>query len=303
MNIRDHPHIPHDLFSKAAKHFTAIDNVLSLHFSQAVSPPRLAKILDTASSLCKSRINYASLETLLAFSPKLYRILDNGSGRSGYTITVPDGLSASNLHAELGSRKDDFLTTINAWIDSHQDMHYIPAKSLEHLLETSTFSRSRSASVSPIKKIPLKNDASKFKFKAKNELVEMQKSNGLSLLERIKLKEKLSKEESGRSTPESDYRAYIEGKMAQIYGILFEISGRGFETEGPKNFPLVRLLGLVLDSLEYPLSKDEITDVFRAIEGRLGDRKINIVTSGGVSVVKIFKLDRQKDVEVLKKKN
>lgn len=303
MDIKHHPHIPHYFFANASKHFAAIDNVLSLHFSQAVSPPRVAKILDTAATLCKSRINYASLETLLAFSPNIYRVIDHGTGPNGYTITVPDALSAGSLHTELTARKEQFLRAVNAWIDSHQDLQYVAAKSLEDLLEPTTMSRPKSASVSPIKKNPLKNEGSKFKFKAKNELVEMQKSNGLSLLERIKLKEKLTKEESGRSSPERDYRAYIDGKMAQIYSILFEISGRGFESDGPKNFVLARLVSLVLDSLEYPLSKDEITDVVGAIEGRLGDRKINIVTSGGVSVVKIFKLDRQKDLELLTKKN
>ena len=57
----------------------------------------------------------------------------------------------------------------------------------------------------------MKNDSSRFKFKEKLESIESNKFNGLSLLERIKLKEKLRKQQeqdeiSKQQTPQDKYQ-------------------------------------------------------------------------------------------------
>ena len=59
----------------------------------------------------------------------------------------------------------------------------------------------------------MKNDPSKFKFNEKSEPKE-NSIKGLSLLERIKLKEKLAKEQlSKQITPEEKYQNYLIGKI------------------------------------------------------------------------------------------
>lgn len=158
----------------------------------------------------------------------------------------------------------------------------------------------------PIRKSPspqksphrvLKNDASKFRFVLRPESV-----NGLSLLDRIKLKEISLLQDRCRPgilTPQQKYSAFLLEKSPAVYDILYHLHMTRLPGTRSTSHSLKHLSQNVRDSLEYPVSDKEATDIIRFICSKLSPR-VSLVSTGDVSVIKMINLSRNADLAALK---
>lgn len=301
MNITKHPLIPKHVFVTIINKFIAIDNVLSLHYSTHISHPQIIKILNQASSLAKVTIIINDLEQMLTVNPDLYVI-----------FRLDDELSIKfpNNNMQLLLRKEEFLKRVNSWIESHQEMIEIPKKSTilpkspNKIIKprSNNSSSSSTSTTSAIKNNSkkfndLKNDPSKFKFNEKSESIQSSNFNGLSLLERIRLKEKLAKEQINKEDSlEIKYEKYLIGKISMIYDTIYQLYNS--QNELSKSFSTNKLIQIIQDSSNYPVIANEIHDAMKLIESKLS--KIQLIEKNGIKVVKVSSLDRDQDLKILK---
>lgn len=269
----DHPHIPAHEFESLLKHFASIDTVLSLHFAHSTTPALASTVVERATALSKRRVTMAVVHAILHVSPGSYCL---AKGRDGLTITVGES-QVGDFGRHLGPRRDQFQKDIASWIEAHPELHAIP-------------SAPTPAAASPCKVVKpasakgfqdLRNNQSKFKFKEKPVVPPNSK---LSLLERIKLKEKLNKEKF-TETPEQKHQRYILGKRPAVFEIVYEMCG-----SAPRTVPLPKLVMQIQDSFTYPMGEDEVVEVIQAIAALVP--KIEVVTRGLTTVVRVRDLER-----------
>ncbi|RCK67760.1 Cell division cycle protein CDT1 [Candida viswanathii] len=301
MIINKHQQIPKHVFITLLSKFTALDNVISLHYATHSAHPRLTKILSQASSLAKCAIVMDDIEQVTEV------------WRGAYVVFRQDDeqcIKFGDLDVvSLMRRKETFVEFLNSWIDANQTNPEIP----RHAITIPTIQKSpskvtkpRSASSSPTKKPQskfqdLKNDPSKFKFTEKSEPSRAAAALGLSLLERIRLKEKRAKEDMASGpTPREKYERYLEGKIPMIYDAIYQVynsEGDG-DGKGSRSFSTSKLIQIIQDSAEYPVVAEEIHDGMKLIVDKLS--KIQMIEKNGVRVLRVAYLDRDQDLLVLK---
>lgn len=313
MKIEEHPIIQGKVFQDLVKFFTAIDTNLNLHYSNHTTDPSLSRILDSAARLIGRRITTKDLLCMLHIYPDAYVIRYNNkvNDNSEYLLSLPENIPVNTFNQCIPLRKEQFLNDLNTWIVKNKQTSEIAYPSIGHIVQRRKHSspskihkpQLNSSSPTKISKSnllnELKNDSSKFVFRSKDENAEKVKNNGLSLLERIRLKEKLNNEQKIKETPEMKYNTYIQSKLVPIYEILFHIH-RSQDKQEFKSYPLSKLVSMVEDSLDYPSSRHEIKDTVYLLEKKLGPGKIQILSRGGVTAIKVIKLDRDVDLRLLK---
>ncbi|CUM51212.1 unnamed protein product [Debaryomyces tyrocola] len=308
-----HQVIKDEVFQDLIKFFTAIETNLNLHYSNHTIDPSLNKILDSAARLIGRRITTKDLLCILQIYPNAYAIRYNNKvdDYSEYLLSLPESIPVNTFNQCIPLRKEQFLKNINIWVTKNRNASEIAYPSIGQIVRKQNNSspskihkpRSNTSSPTKISRSDLingmKNDSSKFVFRSKDENAEKEKNNGLSLLERIRLKEKLKNEEKIKDTPEMKYHTYIQSKLVPIYDILFHIH-RSQDKQQNKSYPLSKLISMIEDSLDYPTSKGEIKDAVYLLEKKLGSDKIQILSRGGVTAIKVIELNRDSDLKVLK---
>lgn len=287
--------------------FSAIDTVLSLHYASSISTPKVYDLCAKATRLVHKRIDSSTLERILAYDASLYRIISNGGSDYDFGVAIPKDTSIARFGSLLPLRRRHFETLVEKGKNESSG-----PVSLSSLAEVENQSVSpRKASVSPtkasrlkIEKSPtkdMKNNRSRFLFKEKMADVESAKANGLSLLERIRLKEKLQKEALDCNTPQERYASLIHSKMPVVYDVLYELSSTSGPKDSIRNFtsiPLAKVVSIVCDSVQFAVAESEIRDTIKALEHKLPN--IQTLERDGVWAVKVFDLDRENDLRLLK---
>lgn len=298
--------------------FSAIDTVLHLHYASSITTPKVGDICAKASTMCGKRVTSASLELILHYFPEAYKIVSYGPHAYDYYITVPPKVAILKFGTQLPSRKLKFERLLeNA--DLANKRGDAPTLASVAVLESSLVaavglglpisSRFSSPNTSPVKKLPrgsptkitkaslLRNDRSKFLFKEKISAVESSNAKGLSLLERIKLKEKNL---HNLETPESKYHAQINGKLSAVYEVIYELA-LSLEANAPKirSFLLHKVASIVQDSFSSRIAETEVLDAINELESRLGPDKIHVIARGGVQALKVAQLDRNSDLSLI----
>ncbi|ODV81987.1 uncharacterized protein CANTADRAFT_24691 [Suhomyces tanzawaensis NRRL Y-17324] len=309
--IPNHPTISSSHFMDLHRKFCAIDNTLTLHYTAHNVDPLLVKILDSSATLAQCRIQVLDVEIILLINPEIFSIYKTGSNNYDYTkifIKFPSNFNQGMIQ----TRKEAFAKDIENWILQNKDTQTFFPKGIPEILKQKEQKQEVNGRQLPnrITKITrkssladLKNDSSKFKFQERIELIEQQKSNGMSLLERIKLKEKLRKEqlerENGSNTPEVQYEKYLVGKFPQIYDMVYHMSNtnRG-PGEAVRTFSCQKLCATIVNSHDYPLNKKEVEDAIKLMSKKLGDKFV-VLERGGVTVLKVGILSREDDLKVL----
>lgn len=288
--------------------FSAIDTALSLHYASSISTPKMNVISSRATQLVKKRIDSSTFERILAYNPNLYKIESSGPGSSDFGVSVPANTSVAQFSSYLPSRRREFETLVR--LKENEDIRPLSLGSVAVIVALSLSPRKPSASptkVSPVKitktlSKSMKNDRSRFLFKEKLAATESSKANGLSLIERIRLKEKLNKESLDLDTPEKRYERLIHSKMPAVYEVLYELCdsniSRG-QLLNFRSFPLSKIVSIICDSLALNTAESEVHDAIKAIERKLAPN-IQTIDRGGVQAVKIFHLDREKDLQLLR---
>lgn len=271
-----------------------------------------------------TRITQSTIESILAFFPLAYKIISHGQNTYDYAITVPAGTQVLKFATQLPLRKAQFERLVknapepatpitlasvaivetplsspikNGRIFPSQGSS--PAKSGTSLgSPNSSPTKAKTPTTKVTKASYLRNDASKFQLKEKIAAAEASKS-GLSLLERIRLKEKQLK---SQEPPEVRYQAQIVGKLPAVYDVLYELAPVPTLDSGPKSrsFSLPKVISIVQDSFDFDLADTEVMDVIRELELRLGKERIHVLERGGVHAIKVFHLDRTTDLGLLR---
>lgn len=286
------------------KEFLAIDTALSLHYSSSITTPKLFRICQKATSLVGKRIDRHTIERILGVDELLFKIISfKGSYDYGITVSIP----LSKYGTLLLQRRAEFA-------DKVSNLKTIEPVSLQEVavLQSPVKSTSyRSPSTSPTKIAKgrqyegLKKDSSSFSFKEKISAVQSSKAEGLSLLERIKLKERLNSNIDPKLKEKEDYHSYIHSKSSKIYDILYELasaSGSINRTPVPQSFTLQKLISIIKDSSEYEISEDDISIVIKDLERKLGPTKLKLIEREHAKVIKVFNLDRAEDQKVFQNK-
>lgn len=288
--------------------FNAIDSVLSLHYSANTSDPVLANLLDHASLYAHRRINFAIFEVVLYLVPTFYVVYPDYQQPQAihlYRISPPKEFLPLEFTKNIDSRRREFGTALKNWLENNKNMDYIPATRVQDAAksnnpksqpESPTKSNSpRKLSPSPTKVSKLKNDASRFRFKERLETVELAKT-GLSLLERIKLKERLKSEEN-IVTPQQKYETYLAGNIQPVYNIIFQ---RCSQEKLPKLLLFAQLVTTIRDSFSFPISEQEAEDSLRFLETKIPSMALKTVA--GITVLWVESIDRSRDLSFLEDK-
>lgn len=142
----------------------------------------------------------------------------------------------------------------------------------------------------------LKNDASRFRLVSCSDTVCQS-----SLLARIKEKE-LAKQKAladkNLVTPQQKYDAFLFDKATTIYDIIYHIHQTRLRGIGSTSHSMRQLCQSICNSLDYPISEKEATDIVRFISKILGKKAI-MVSKDSISVLKLNGLDRDGDIKVL----
>lgn len=278
--------IPRNQREKLLKTFLAIENSLSLHYTNHLLSPLLTKVLDSASTLAGFKIVISDFEKLLYFGQNLYiinRIDTNLIDFSKIYVKFPTDFKDTNFE----QRKNDFIKNL----DQKLIQDHLPSIPIQ-----SMFSSTKPLKIvkkSPIKK-RLVNESSKFRFIEKNELIEQQKNQGLTLLERIRLKENST---TVKADPKIAYQKYLSGKTKTIYDIIYQSMVN--EKLGLKSFSMNKLTENIKDSLSYPQTSEEIEDVIKLIVKTFNRDTFILVERDGVLVLRVGKLSREEDLKLL----
>lgn len=235
--------------------------------------------------------------------------MDVGDGVE-YGITVPQNASISSFAASIPGRKSKFseqaenaepiptsLATVA--VPEWQSPHSSPQRRRKSVRTDSPLSsptKSRSLSISPLKvcKVSdLRNSKPKF-------LLKPTVGSKLLLLERIRLKEQQALEsvdDSGKT-----YKLQIAYKMPVVYDVLYELTmARKQQSALIKfsSFTQDNIVSIVKDSTTLAVGDREVNDVLQMLNQLLPD-KIQILQRNGISVVKVFDLDRAADLPCIR---
>lgn len=132
------------------------------------------------------------------------------------------------------------------------------------------------------------------KFSLQQKPVE---AGGLSLLERIKQKEKQRHLEKESYLPEKVYHRRLLSKMAPIYDIIYELSSSDDERRPQfKSFSLPKIVSMIKDSLTLSTSEEEVEDTIRELAKLLPDR-VELIQQGSINAIKVYRLNRTEDVK------
>ncbi|EGW33134.1 uncharacterized protein SPAPADRAFT_60444 [Spathaspora passalidarum NRRL Y-27907] len=311
IDIQRHPIIPKCMFVEMIATYAAIDTVLTLHYSNHTTHTTLDKVLESATSLLKRKITVTDLEQIFYIDSNAYHVFVNSENSATY-IKFPHNVSL--IHT---TRKPKFISQVNQWIRDNPSQDLLGSIELSSIIKHEPRSRPTSPSKivkpkstgsSPIKisLTELKNDSSKFKFKSKEEHTEKQKNNGMSLLERIRLKEKLKREQEAdvANSSEVKYEKYLLQKVQMVYDVIFQLYNSHLESSTQcKSFSLTKLTQTIIDSSSYPLDPKEVKDVVSLIHNKLqansSESKFSIIDSKGIQIVKVSNLNRTQDLKIL----
>lgn len=281
--------------------FASIDTVLSLHFSSSTITPKLHDLCSRATDLAKKRVDISTFELILAIYPEAFKVVSSGSNAYDYGVTVPDSIPIAKFGTQLPLRKRQFEERLRNHSGATVKLCDIAVDQSSSRSTSCSPTKSRSPSkITKPSKLAPKNDLSKFLFKEKISAVETSKT-GLSLLERIKLKEKLNSHNEKLDTPQMRYDAHIHSKMPAVYNILYELA----TSAGPqgvlsfRSFALAKVVSIVMDSFQFAISDTEVRDVILALESTLGHDRIQTLQRGQVKAIKVFQLDRELDLLLL----
>lgn len=286
------------------KDFLAIDSALSLHFSSSITIPKLFHICQKATSLAGRKISNSTVEHILAVDNLLFKISSpKGSYDYGISVNVP----LSKYGTLLSQRRENFEKKLTE-VDSITPIKLNEVAVLESPVKCSPH---RSPSISPTKVTKykhidgIKNDRSKFAFQEKISALETSKANGLSLLERIKLKERMNSKVDIGQRKKDDYDSYIRTKLPQIYDIIYELASVS-SVNGPRasqSFTLSKVISIIKDSTVYATSEPEIQDVINDIEMKLGKERLQLIERNHNKVIRVYNLNREEDLQLLGKDN
>ena len=313
--------------------FSALDTALSLHFYASTVVPKVHDLCTKATRLLMKRVDTNTFEWILAYDPDAYQIVHFGSNSLDYGVCLPKGITPLQFGALLTQRKESFKskvlaaknspppspvalssiaishTNLSQTIDEIKPLHSPRTLTKSSsgrsslgkngLLGNSPANRDASPMGGPTKKfggvskLDLSNRMPRFTLK------KSQSSDGLSLLERIKLKEKKRNLVLSEKLTEESRVQYIKSKVPEVYDVLYELTlqSNGIQKTF-KTFPLTKLISIIKDSLKSTMTDEEVEDTIVHIASLLPE-KVKKVDVGGIHALKVYILDRNLDLSTL----
>lgn len=269
--------------------FAALDTVLSLHYSTSVTPARVDDVCKRATLLTRRRVLPATLEAVLAVFPDAYAITLEGKGYE-YAM-APPGVTPTRFGALLPARRKEFA----ARLASLACFTPVPLSAVATNAAGPRDDREGRRRVPP-KSALLAKDLSNLR----RVLRLKQPSLELSLLERIKAKERLQQSLKQANAPEIAYDTYIQSKLPAAYEVLYELSRQNGAGTGAdfKSFPVGKVVSILRDSAAMAVAENEALDTLRRLAACLPE-KVQMLRRGGVHALKVYQLDREQDLAAI----
>ncbi|KAM9921917.1 hypothetical protein OXX80_012016 [Metschnikowia pulcherrima] len=301
--------------------FTALDMAISIHYRGSMFIPKAHDICIKASELLKARVDIGTLETVLTYHPKAYQIVHSGPSSPYYGICLPMGIRPVMFHALLKSRREVFRSIAmksSSRLPVKLSDIAVSYKNLPQTLSEMAPVESPGSLKKPDIGVFLRKNESRTPASLKRyggvsksdvsnsspqfTLKKSKPTNGLSLIERIKAKEKkrslnfISNEEL-----KSDLHAlHIKSKLPKVYDILYEMNVWGNRVPNSfKTFPLTKVISVIQDSFENAISEEQIEEILEQLASLL-PAKVKKIEISGIHVVKVYQLSRDLDISTLK---
>ncbi|CAN3354529.1 hypothetical protein DICA3_B03620 [Diutina catenulata] len=223
-----------------------LDNSIQLHYATHSATPLLSKILQTSSSLLSCRITNDDVAILCELGP-FYTL----TTRSDHEIVIDVN--------SYESRTNDLAAKTGKLPRNCSDITKGLLPYIKNRASTKATSPSKVAKRSQLLR-SLSNSKDKFTFKERSESEETAKT-GLSILERIRLKEQRKKSSETENDEDPRTLSILE-KSGKVYDIIYNQCG-------PKSkvatFDLKKLTATCQNSIDYPLSDKEVHTMLRHI--------------------------------------
>lgn len=318
LKLNNHKHISNEILKKILRNFKAIDHALNIFYLTSNSDPQLDEILKSATLLFKKKIEQKDLLEILTIAPDCYQIDINEKRESQNFLVLkyPSNITVKNLHKRIS----EFIKKINKWIEVNPECINIKESNIYDLIRQESKneipSNLRNNNISHIKKnlkfqfvkkkllsSILKKNKSSFNFVQKNEIIEQRKNKGLTLLERIKLKEKINKDLGPKKNQdiniENDYEKKLLNQICKIYDIIYHLKAENNDNNISKTFSLFKFCEIAKDSLTCSITNKEIIDTIELISKKLDYGKVKVITKNNLHIVKINNLNRENDIKLL----
>lgn len=296
-----HNNIERGEFERLLKIFKGIDSNISVYYGSHTSPTGLSGILRSTLSLMGRAVKYDDVLKLLVLYPDSYNLQVNYGSNIEDEFTISFAFSTEDKKISvLNDREALFIEKANLWIRNNQDKDDVPLFPIEDFVQADRTKSSLIKLNTRNDRIfkELRNSADKFRFKVKHERDVQSLNNGLSLLQRIKLKERVRKEEDKYDQTQIKRNKLIKNKLKSIYDILYHVH----EDQSPgklKSYSMPKIIAMIKDSSTNPIHEDEALDVVKALVSILGRNRMEIVSRNGITALKIIALDRTRDLKVL----
>ncbi|KAI5966158.1 uncharacterized protein KGF55_000467 [Candida pseudojiufengensis] len=294
MEIETHPRIPKHVLKQLVVDLKTIDSLIELHFINHTINPSLSDVLKKASSENSRQLSVTDIEQINGILP-IYELHKN---------EVLGDITINFTKDYTSSRIEKFTKSLNEWSNSNQCSTKLPRLDLgkstisDNQKQTMKVLKPKSKQISTRTKFKdLRNDKSKFIYKEKTEST--QSTKGLTLLERIKLKEKTANKENSELAKVQKYQSYLIGKVNTIYDIIYQFYKLQIMHSDINlvSVSLNQLLSSIKNSLNMPLTEIEIMDVLNIIESNLNNKFTSLVRND-IKILRIQSLSRENDLKV-----
>ncbi|OBA22884.1 hypothetical protein METBIDRAFT_33933 [Metschnikowia bicuspidata var. bicuspidata NRRL YB-4993] len=291
--------------------FNALDSVLSIHYASSITVPKVHDLCEKATRLTKRRVDINTIEQILGYDLQVYQIIYFGSNSFDYGMCSPKGLSPLQFGALLPSRRISFKERVSSFRDAPPIVK-LSEVAVPFLDTTQGVSLGRLASTSLkrqgnslclVTKSPKDTRISSKSILSltENSALHSCLVEGLSLIERIKQKERKNKLNSLGNTIKENHVRYIRSKVPVVYDILYELTLMNAGEQKPfKTVPTRKLISIIKDSLSYSMTDEEISDTIHEIARVLQD-KVKVIQVGEIHAIKIFPLNRNQDLDKINK--
>ncbi|AOA63656.1 hypothetical protein PP7435_CHR3-0848 [Komagataella phaffii CBS 7435] len=276
-------------------------NALSIHFSKSFNAPYLHSLSPHVDRLCGFTVSLDHYLKIYNMNDSIFEltITDEGNYIINFSKDMQGIPNLSRIRL-IKSRVELFNATLDSYLQSHSTISAYSTARLPVIPDPYTIDYTKKSNT----KKRLRNDSAKFNFKERKVETSNFGDYKMSVLDRIRLKEKSTKETSSRMEEKLKHENYVRSQMLKFYEILYQLSPKPSSKVTLKTFSTKQLISTIQDSISLPLSDSICLDVLIKLCDTLNQpEKLSIIEKNAIKVVKISLLDREGDHKIISSHN
>ncbi|ANZ73886.1 BA75_00389T0 [Komagataella pastoris] len=276
-------------------------NALSIHFSKSFNAPYLHSLSPHVDRLCGFTVSLDHYLKIYNINDSIFELTFTDEGN--YIINFSkemQGIPNLSRIRLIKSRVELFNATLDSYLKSHSTISAYSTTRLPVIPDPYTIDYTKKSNT----KKRLRNDSEKFNFKERKVDTSNFGDCKMSVLDRIRLKEKSNKEMSSKMEEKMKHEHYVQSQMLKFYEILYQLSPKPSSKVSLKTFSAKQLISTIQDSISLPLSDSICLDVLIKLCDTLNQPdKLSIIEKNAIKVVKISLLDRDGDHRIISSHN